>query len=63
MAKGKKLSTSRASGEHFAIKAKPISSSMQKRLAKASSDANIKISQNNQIYASSNSHASYYATK
>lgn len=63
MANGKKLSTSKASGKHFAIKAKPISSSMEKRLAEASSAANIKISRNNQIYASSNSHASYYATK
>ncbi|MBD5548913.1 MAG: hypothetical protein HDQ97_16270 [Lachnospiraceae bacterium] len=63
MAKGKKLSTSKASGKHFAVKSKPISKSMEKRLSEASAAANIKISRNNQIYSTSNSHASYYATK
>ncbi|MCM1047749.1 MAG: hypothetical protein NC433_04915 [Clostridiales bacterium] len=63
MAKSKKLSSSKASGRHFEIKAKPISRSMEKRLSMASAVANVKISHNNQIYSASNSHASYYATK
>lgn len=63
MAKGKKLSASKASGMHFAVKSKPISVSMKKRLSEASTAANAKISRNNQVYTSSNSHASYYATK
>lgn len=63
MVKQKKLSLSKASGKHFTIKAKPIPVTLERKLAQASSDANIKISRNNQVYASSNSHASYYATK
>lgn len=63
MAKRKKLSASKASGKHFALKAKPLPSKMAKQLSEASIAANEKISHNNQIYAASNSHASYYATK
>lgn len=63
MTKGKKLSASRASGKCLAVKSKPLSAATAKKLSAASKTASEKISRNNQIYAASNSHASYYATK
>lgn len=63
MAKLKKLSSSRASSKCFSAKSKTLSVKTSKKLAAASAASNQRISRNNQIYAASNSHASYYATK
>lgn len=59
MAKDQKLSTSKASGKHFTLKAAPLPAKMTKQLSEASVAANEKISHSNQVYAASNNHASY----
>lgn len=63
MAKAKKLSVSKASGKCFKSKSKPLSAATATKLSTASKLAGERISHNNQVYAASNSHASYYATK
>lgn len=63
MAKTNKLSLSKVSGNSFSTKSKPLPMKTIQTLADASKSASEKISHNNQIYAASNSHASYYATK
>lgn len=63
MATTKKLSMSRASGRCFSVRSKALPKGTEKKLSTASKVASAKISRNNQIYAASNSHASYYATK
>lgn len=59
MAKDQKLSTSKASGTYFTLKAAPLPAKMTKQLSEASVASNEKISHSNQVYAASNSHASY----
>lgn len=54
----KKLSKSRASANHFSVKSKPISKSMEEKLKIANENANKKIAANNIIYQQSNSHSS-----
>lgn len=63
MAKTKKLSASKASGKCLSVQSKALPKRTAKRLLAASEIASDKISRNNQVYAASNSHASYYATK
>ena len=63
MAKAKKLSASRASGKCMSVQSKALPKRTEKKLSVASRIASDKISRNNQVYAASNSHASYYATK
>lgn len=63
MAKQKKLSMSKASSKCFSAKSKPLSKKTATKLSIASQIASENIARNNQVYAASNSHASYYATK
>ena len=63
MAKSKKLSKSRASGNSFALKSKTLPKSMQRKIEKATEAANEKIRKNNEVYKSSNAHADLYPTK
>ena len=63
MAKRKKISESTVPSDFFSVKLKPISRRSAEKLSVAAKCANEKIAHNNQIYSSSNSHASSYATK
>lgn len=63
MAKIKKLSASRASEKFLSVQSKALPKRTKQKLSAASQIASDKISRNNQVYAASNSHASYYATK
>ena len=63
MARAKKLSSSRVSAKSLSVKSKPLSAKTARKLAYASKKADARIAANNQVYASTNSHASYYATK
>ena len=59
----KKLSSSKASGKCLTVKSKSLPVKAARKITAASKIASKNISHNNQIYATSNSHASYYVTK
>ena len=59
----KKLSSSKASGKYLTVKSKELPVETARKITAASRIANKNISHNNQIYATSNSHASYYVTE
>lgn len=63
MEKYTKISESTVPSNFFSVDLKPISSETANRLSIAAERANEKIARNNQVYSSSNSHASSYATK
>lgn len=63
MPKQKKLSASKVPADFFSVHSKPLPASTAKRLSIAAEAANEKIAYNNQVYSSSNNHASSYATK
>ena len=63
MPKPKKLSASKIPADFFSVKSKPLPAETAKRLSSAAEVANERIAYNNQVYASSNNHASSYATK
>ena len=63
MSRTKKLSMAKASGKSLSVKSRPLAKATVKKLSVASKKASENIDHNNQVYASSNSHASYYATK
>ncbi len=63
MAKRKIISESTVPSDFLSVKLRPISAETAKRLSLAAEAANERIARNNQIYSSSNSHASSYATK
>lgn len=63
MAKRKKISESTVPSNFFSVELRPISTETANRLSVAAEIANERIARNNQVYSSSNSHASSYATK
>lgn len=63
MEKRKKISETTVPSNFLSVEFKPISAKTAKRLSLAAEIANEKIAHNNQVYSSSNSHASSYATK
>lgn len=45
------------------VPSQPLPAEIERRLEKAAESSNKRIAHNNQVYSSSNSHASSYATK
>lgn len=63
MTKCEKITESTVPSSFFSIELSPISAETADRLSIAAGKANERIARNNQVYSSSNSHASSYATK
>lgn len=59
----KKTATWEMPDDFFTVPSQPLPEITAERLKKAAEISNKRIAQNNQVYSSSNSHASSYATK